>query len=208
MPEADPVAEVELDLEVALGTTATVLARSKARGPNEVVRLGGGILVQGDEARKKETPGKQQYWTWQRAGCDLPWASCPVCSRASRGIVGQRSSRPWHLRPSSSTVMGRGCCPRHLLHPRGQARLRRTGVHLEKASESHRARFRRLRRTTLPNLHAKSACWSVLRASIPSQRDGFGQQSLRLTWKMRRRLQSTRRDRRRRQRAQVVALQM
>jgi hypothetical protein len=62
--EAAPAAAVEVEADAeeealaALGTAATVFARAKARLPSEVILLGGGILVHGDEAGGDETLGE------------------------------------------------------------------------------------------------------------------------------------------------------
>ena len=66
-PDAEPQAKLELNAELpeaaavpltALGTAASVRARWNTLVPNEVVLLGGGILVQGDEAGGEETLGE------------------------------------------------------------------------------------------------------------------------------------------------------
>lgn len=66
-PDAEPQAKLELNAELpeaaavpltALGTAASVRARWNTLVPNKVVLLGGGILVQGDEAGGEETLGE------------------------------------------------------------------------------------------------------------------------------------------------------
>ncbi len=58
-PELEPEPEEEAKgLLTALGTAAMVLARWKARVPSEVVLLGGGMRVQGEDAGGDDTVGE------------------------------------------------------------------------------------------------------------------------------------------------------